>query len=108
MTRGRWIVGVALGVGTLAGVGQTIVAQQPGQRAGREQLTQPVYRVAQQPAAPQQEPAIVANNAALPGKADVITPDGVQPQQAQHPLEPALQMAYAAMNNIRNNIKDYS
>lgn len=124
MTRGRWIVGVALGMGTLAGVSQTIVAQQPAPRAGREQLTQPVYRVAQQPAgqqsaapqqqlapqqpaAPQQQPAIVANNAALPGKGDVITPDGVSPA-AGHPLEPALQMAYAAMNNIRNNIKDYS
>ena len=61
----------------------------------------------QQPAAPQQQPAIVANNAALPGKTDGITTDGVTPS-AQHPLEPALQMAYAAINNIRNNIKDYS
>jgi len=29
-------------------------------------------------------------------------------QQGQHPLEPALQMAFAALTNIRNNVKDYS
>jgi len=72
---------------------------QPAGRPGRDQLPQPVYRVAQQ--APGTA-AVAANTAgALPQ-------NEAAPVAGQHPLMPALQMAYSAMNNIRANIKDYS
>jgi len=100
MTCGRWILSVTVGLVSLAGVVGAVVAQSPQPRAGRQQLTRPVYRVADQTA----QPARVANNT-LP-QTDVGVPPVVQPQQ--HPLEPAVQMAESAMINIRNNIRDYS
>jgi outer membrane lipoprotein-sorting protein len=106
MTRGRWILAAILTCGTLAWAVGSSLAQAPqapaaaGGRPNRDQLTQPVFRVAQQQP---QQPAIVANNT-VPGPQPEV---GAVPPQ-QHPLEPALQMAYAAMTNIRNNIKDYS
>jgi hypothetical protein len=106
MTLGRRILGPTIAVGFLTWVAATGFAQAPdaprapGARTGREQLTQPVFRVALQPG----EPAVAANNTVPAPQPDVQAP--AQPQQ--HPLEPALQMAYAAMTNIRNNIKDYS
>ena len=106
--RGRRILGVTLALGSLTWVCAPGIAQSPagprapGAQPNRDQLTQPVYRVAQQPG----EPAIVANNT-VPAPPDGNAAQPVaQPQQ--HPLEPALQMAYAAMSNIRNNLKDYS
>src|SRR5262245_12034089 len=97
MTRRKWLVGMGV-AGTLACVTATILAQAPASapartgRPGREQLPQPVYRVAQQP---QGTPAVAANtNGNLPTSGDAVAP-------AEHPLVPALQMAYAALNNIR-------
>ncbi len=71
--------------------------QQP--RGGR--LTQPVYRVAEQPS----EPARVAKNT-VPAKTEIESPAVGHPQQ--HPLEPAVQMAKNAMIAIGNNVQDYS
>jgi hypothetical protein len=103
MARGRWILGVALAVGGLAWVGGSIRAQSPASpQRDRDQLRQPIYRVAQQGA----ETPIVANNTAPPRPEAGLPAAEANPQQ--HPLEPALQMAYAAMTNIRNNIHDYS
>src|ERR1700690_3566440 len=53
MTRGSWICGIAIVVGSLLSVSGLMLAQSPeqprtGGRPGREQLPQPVYRVAQQ------------------------------------------------------------
>jgi hypothetical protein len=101
MTRGKWILGLAV-AGSITCVAASVVAQspEPPRRADRQQLSQPVYRVADQSA----EPAIVANNT-VPPRTDVVPPSD---QPAQHPLEPAVQMAKSAMINIRNNIHDYS
>jgi hypothetical protein len=94
MTCGKWLFGLAV----VAGVGATTWAQAPREagRTGRDQLREPVYRVAQQIP----EGARVAANNNLPAQPAVGQPG--------HPLDPALQMAYAALNTIRNNIKDYS
>ena len=106
MTRGKWLVGLAVVTGASGRhLGHDAAQspqgqQQPPARPGREQLPQPVYRVAQQ--APDAG-AIAANtNGNLPQQ-----PEAAVAQQ-EHPLVPALQIAYAAMNNIRANIKDYS
>ncbi|MBI3837369.1 MAG: DUF1571 domain-containing protein [Planctomycetia bacterium] len=99
MTRGSWISGIAIVVGILATVTGIMPAQSPEQprnavRPGREQLPRPVFRVAQQlPGA--------GANAANP-------PQAAAAQLGEHPLVPALQMAYAALTNIRNTVKDYS
>lgn len=101
MTCGKWFLGLAVVSGTLACGYGTMQAQSPpaAGRPGREQLPQPVYRVAQQ--APGAAAAVAANSTgALPqnGPAPV----------GEHPLVPALQMAYSAMANIQANVKDYS
>jgi outer membrane lipoprotein-sorting protein len=75
----------------------------PEPRTGREQLTQPVYRVAQETNGLPAPPAAVGNL-----NAQAAPPQGEAAAAQPHPLEPALQMAYAAMTNIRNNVKDYS
>ncbi len=51
--------------------------------------------------------AIAANDAANP-TGPAATANAPPLAQSGHPLDPALSMAYAAMTNIRNNIKDYS
>ena len=62
------------------------------------------YRVAQQQAPAQPQPQVppgtklAANN--LPQAGELGAQD-------QHPLVPALQMAYSSLNHIRNDIKDY-
>jgi hypothetical protein len=103
MTCGKWILSATVSLVSLAWVVGAVVAQapQPQPRTGRQQLTQPVYRVADQTAQPDR----VANNT-LPQQNDVVAPQVGQPQQ--HPLEPAVQMAKSAMVNISNNIQDYS
>ncbi len=100
MIRGKWFLGFGLALGCSAFATTTMLAQAPinGGRPGREELPRPVYRVAQQPA------ALVANNTNNPAP----QPAAAQPQQAQHPLVPALQMAYSSLQNIQANIKDYS
>ena len=104
MTRNKGLCASLIAMGCLAGVATTSPAQAPqnppraGSRPDRGQLQQPVYRVAQQ----LPDANAVANN-------PVPAQPGVgQGAQAEHPLVPALQIAYAAMNNIRANIKDYS
>jgi len=112
MTQGRWLRGIAIAVGTMACASAPLVAQvpqapqRPAARPGRDQLPQPVYRVAQQ----LQEPATVAANTNTPGGGFVPSPqqDAAPLQQQEHPLVPALQRAYSAMNHIRADIKDYS
>jgi hypothetical protein len=101
MTRGSWICGMAIVVGSLVPLSGLMLAQSPAQprtggRPGREQLPQPVLRVAQQ----------LPQNDRVPG-GDAQQGEAV-PNQGAHPLQPALQMAYAALTNIRNNVKDYS
>ena len=105
MTCGKCLVGLAVVTGALLGASATMRAQspqgqqQPSARPGRDQLPQPVYRVAQQ--VPDAS-AIAANtNGNLPQQPEPVA-------QQEHPLVPALQIAYAAMNNISGNIKDYS
>jgi hypothetical protein len=111
MTRGPSISGMTLALAVLVGSPTSSLAQSAdgGGRPGRDQLPRPVYRVTQQPAdAPQGEannnsetPKVAANNAIPMPNAGVSAPE-------QHPLVPALQVAYGALNNIRANIKDYS
>jgi hypothetical protein len=110
MARGNWILGTTAVLGAWVVLCVPVAAQTaPQQRVDRQQLTQPVYRVAQQPSQNGQpgqngqQPAIVANNT-IPPANDVGGPQA----PAQHPLEPAIQMAKSAMSNIRGNVKDYS
>ncbi|HTM55684.1 MAG TPA: DUF1571 domain-containing protein [Pirellulales bacterium] len=116
MKRGKWLLVIGIGSATLVGASASMWAQSPGPaqaggRPGREQLPQPVYRVpsgqggaqAAGPATPGQQPTSVAANTnnALPQQPEAVA-------QPEHPLVPALQIAYAALNNIRTNIRDYS
>jgi hypothetical protein len=101
MRLGRSLASSVLALGCLASASQPMLADSPetkprAARVGREQLPQPVYRVAQQPAN-----SLAANN--LPAAPS----DAAPPNPAEHPLVPALQMAYASLANIRNNVKDY-
>jgi Protein of unknown function (DUF1571) len=101
MTRGKWLFGLSAVFGSLA-VSTSILAQSPDalrgpSRPGRDQLPRPVYRVDQQPANP---PRVAANN-------NLPTQKGA-PNPNEHPLQPALRMAYSAINNIDANIQDYS
>jgi hypothetical protein len=103
MTRGKWRFALSIFSGAVFCASATIWAQsppsqRPGGRPGREQLPEPVYRVAQQVP----DPATVAANT------NGTLPQGEALAQTEHPLVPALQMAYTAMNNIRANVKDYS
>ncbi len=69
----------------LVGIVGFVRAQAPtGTRTDRESLPQPVHRVAHK----SEEPEVKA--------------------QPQHPLEPALEIAYKALANIQTNIHDYS
>jgi hypothetical protein len=96
MTRGKWLWGLAAAVGLT--VTTSLPAQNPDAagRSDRDQLPRPVFRVAQQP-----EQARVAANNNLPAQNPPANPN-------EHPLEPALRMAYAAIANIDANINDYS
>jgi outer membrane lipoprotein-sorting protein len=99
MTRGKGLLILALMGGALSAAVTSILAQAPEVtqgRPGREQLPRPVFRVAQQPG----EAARVAANNALPA------PNPVAPNE--HPLDPALRMAQAAIANVDANIQDYS
>ncbi|HTU25866.1 MAG TPA: DUF1571 domain-containing protein [Pirellulales bacterium] len=82
---------VAAGMWGAAGV----TGQDPasGSRTDRETLVKPIYKVANKVDG---EPAAAANNE---------TP---QPAPGAHPLQPALDMAYKALSNIQNNVRDYS
>ncbi len=92
MIRGKWLcTWAAAGVAT-ALFTSTTVAQAP--RDGRDQLPRPVYRVGQQ----QPNPRLAANNNRP------VNP----PNPNEHPLEPALRMAHSAVQQIENNIQDYS
>lgn len=102
MTRGKWILGLAAAFGALAGVTTSILAQAPvgtpaAGRPGRDQLPRPVYRVGVQPA---NQPRVAAANN-TPAQTPIPNPN-------EHPLEPALRMAHAAIKNIQTNIQDYS
>src|SRR4051794_28241487 len=116
MKRGKWLLAITVGSATLVGASATMLAQSPGSaqpagRPGREQLPQPVYRVpagqsgtqAAGPTTQDQQPTSVAANTnnALPQQPEAVA-------QPQHPLVPALQVAYASLNNIKANIRDYS
>ncbi len=101
MASRRWLSHTALALGTLASAAAPLMAQAPQgpARGDRDQLQRPIYRVAQQPAG---SPAVAANT----GNPLPTQPQGEIPQT--HPLMPAMQMAYEAINHIRNDIKDYS
>jgi hypothetical protein len=104
MTWGKSIAGLLLLVGCLAWASQPMLANPPAgapRRGGREALPRPVYRIAQQPQNPGTVAANTVGNVPPPANAagGLANPN--------HPLAPALQMAYASLNNIRNNIKDY-
>ena len=107
MVRDSWLRRVVLSCGTVASLGAIAVAQapqgQPAPRASREALPRPVYRVAQQQA---------GGPAATVAAANTNTPPGPNPAtqaapQKQHPLVPAIQAAYGALNTLQG-IKDYS
>jgi len=93
-------------LGLLACVCATTPAQSPQNpsqtsgRPGREQLEQPVYRVAEQVPAPAR---VAAKNNAVP-----VAQGAPANGQPQHPLVPAIQIAHESLNHIRNNVKDYS
>ncbi len=106
MIRGTRLLGWVAAGCTLA-MATSLLAAAPQEsggngRPGRDQLPRPVYRVSQQPA---DQPRVAANNT-LPAQ---NTPQNQVPANPnEHPLEPALRMAYAAIQNINANIQDYS
>jgi len=112
MTHGKWLFGLAVAGSSIA-VATSLMAQAPqapaGGLPGRDQLPRPVYRVGQQP---DNQPRVAANNSlpAQPGAQPTApaTPEQPAPNPNEHPLEPALRMAQAAIGNIHANIKDYS
>jgi hypothetical protein len=108
MTRRKWLFGLAVSGSSLA-IATSLLAQAPdaGGLPGREQLPRPVYRVSQ---VPDNQPRVAANNnlPAAPAQPATPTPQQPLPTPNEHPLEPALRMAYSAINNIKANIKDYS
>ena len=81
-----------------AATGRMAFAEEAGRgRPDRQQLPQPVYRVAQQvadaqPQQQQQQPAL--------GGAPAVA--------GEHPLVPALQMAHSSAETIRTKVKDYT
>src|SRR5262245_30274054 len=92
MTRGRCMCGIGLLAGSLAMASRFVSAQDPEQsrppvRTDRSQLKRPVYRVAQSP-----DPR--------PGQANL--PQSAEAPAGEHPLVPALNIAYGAMQNIQN------
>lgn len=99
MNHAKWVGGLAVSMGCLTAGGALInaqVPQAPPVRQDRAQLPQPVYRVAQVPAEPAK---VAANNAGSTLPADA--------NAAQHPLVPALEIAYKSLAT-QANIKDYS
>src|SRR4051812_38925529 len=102
-TPGRWTL-AAVGIGSITLMTTTMLAQAPqaGSGAsgrGRDQLNEPVYRVAaQQPGEPA---AKVAANTGGPAA-------GAAPAVDQHPLIPALRMAKDSLAHIQADIRDYS
>ncbi len=108
MTHAKWLLGLAVSGGTLA-LATSLLAQAPDNgQPGREQLPRPVYRVGQ---LPDNQPRVAANTN-LPADTPPAQQPAPQPLGAanpnEHPLEPALRMAYGAIENINTNIKDYS
>lgn len=97
MIRGKSFLGLTALCGWLfiASGAAAQLPQAPGTPRNRDQLQRPVYRVGQQPAA---TPRVAANNNRPNPPAN----------PNEHPLEPALRMAYAAVANIDANIQDYS
>ncbi len=107
MTHGKWLLGLAVTGSSLALATTSLLAQAPatGGRPGRDQLPRPVYRVGQ---LPDNQPRVAANNN-LPSQPATPSPqEPTAPNPAEHPLEPALRMARAAVININENIHDYS
>jgi hypothetical protein len=106
MTHRKWLCGLAISGCSLAYASTSLLAQAPagGGLPGREQLPRPVYRVGQ---LPDNQPRVAANNA-LPAQPPAPDPQGQAVNPAEHPLEPALRMAEAAVTNINENIHDYS
>jgi len=108
MTHAKWLLRLAVSGGTLA-IATSLLAQAPGSGLpGREQLPRPVYRVGQ---VPDNQPRVAANTN-LPAESPTTPQPAPQQPSApvpnEHPLEPALRMAYGAIENINSNIKDYS
>ena len=91
MTHRGWLSRVVL-VAVLCCAGSLWAQTGPGRpaRNDRQQLPRPIYHVAQQLA-----------DASTPQQAQAVQPAG-------HPLDPALQMARSALDNIQKNVKDYS
>jgi len=94
-----WIKSLSFAV---AGFVATVAnAESPAQPRDRNQLPRPVYKVAQK---------LADASAAQVPAAEPVANDGQTPAAAptQHPLEPALAIAYSSMQTIKSNIKDYS
>ena len=71
-------------------------------RPDRKGLREPVYRVAQG------EEKVADTRGVAGAEPANGSRQADQPQAGEHPLEPALQIAYTALDQIRANIKDYS
>lgn len=92
----RWLLGAAVVAG-FAGQAVDSVAQQQ-----RDNLREPVFRVAQQPAA---ETAVAA--VATPARRPLSTKEIVDAAPGEHPLTPALRWAKEGVESV-GAIKDYS
>src|SRR5689334_8770608 len=107
MSCAKWSLRLSVACCWLACTAGTMVAQAPAEAergaapVGREQLKQPVYRVAQQQA-PVQPPAQQQPQPQVPPgtklAANNLPQAGELGAQDQHPLVPALQMAYSSLN----------
>lgn len=104
MTNAKWTrrTGLALALGCCAAgyLGAQVPTGEPGNaRPDRDKLPQPVYKVAQQLVDPSTGAASTPTSA--PNEATR------QPATTEHPLEPALKMAYSSLDTAAK-IKDYT
>ena len=87
MIRAKSILSLLLVLSALVAISASLSAQTGGRRpADGRRLQQPIYRVAQAPGDGAQQAAA----------------------QGQHPLDPAIEIAKSALQNIKDNVRDYS
>jgi hypothetical protein len=83
-------------------------AEVPQGRPGRDKLIEPVHRQSFQLAQAQSKPAdsVVVDSQVRPAAATEQPSDKSAGQE--HPLAPALKMAYSSLKNVESNVKDYT
>lgn len=80
--------------------------------SGQSRLTEPVYRVANQPAAPAPQPAVAQQPVAV-AQQPAATPAArpvfdVTQQPGEHPLAPVIRVCKASLEHMDKNVPDYT